>query len=238
MINKQNYIKQKFDEIDIKLSDNQINQFYKYFEMIVEKNKVMNLTAITEFEDIVIKHFIDSILISKSIEMNEIHSLIDIGTGAGFPGIPLKIIYPNIDMVLMDSLNKRVKFLKEVCEELKLSKIDVIHSRAEDLAKNDEYREKFDLAVSRAVAYLSTLSEYCIPFVKVDGKFVSYKSDNVEDEINNSKNAVKILGASIDDIKYVNLDNDTKRSFVIISKKKNTSKKYPRKAGMPSSSPL
>lgn len=237
-MNENEYIIQKFNNIGIDLSDNQVNQFYTYYKMLVEKNKVMNLTAITEFEDVVIKHFVDSVLISKVIDMSKVGCMIDVGTGAGFPGVPIKIVYPDIKIVLMDSLNKRVKFLNEVSDELKLCDIEIIHSRAEDLSLKEEYREKFDLVVSRAVANLSTLSEYCIPFVKVGGAFVSYKADNIQDEIDNSKNAVKILGSHIDEIKYVELDENTKRSFVIIQKDKSTSKKYPRKAGVPSSSPL
>jgi len=237
-LNSQNFIREKFNDIGIELSDLQVIQLYTYYEMLIEKNKVMNLTAITDFEGVVVKHFVDSALISKIINMDEIESLIDIGTGAGFPGLLLKIIYPDIRVVLMDSLNKRIKFLNDVYNELNISNIEVIHSRAEDLAKKNEYREKFDLVVSRAVANLSTLSEYCVPFVKINGMFISYKADNVEEEVNKSKHAIKTLGAFLDGVRYVELDESTKRSFVLVKKIEPTSKKYPRKAGIPSSLPL
>lgn len=237
-MNKLNVIKDKFKENNIELSDIQAEQFLQYYELLVEKNKVMNLTAIVEFDDVLIKHFIDSVLITKVVDMDKVNNIIDIGTGAGFPGLPLKIIYPDKNVVLMDSLNKRIKFLDEVCEKIELTNIETIHSRAEELARKDAYREKFDLVVSRAVANLSTLSEYCLPFTKVGGMFVSYKADNVEEEVSNSSNAIKILGAKLNEVKYIKLDEQTKRSFIIIDKIKNTSKKYPRKAGTPGNSPL
>ena len=227
------------DKLGISLSEEQINQFLKYYEMLVEKNKVMNLTAITEFEEVVVKHFLDSISIGKYYNMEKTDTLIDIGTGAGFPGIPLKIAYPNLKITLLDSLNKRIKFLEEVCGELGLEDVELIHGRAEDFGNNANYREKYNICVSRAVANLSTLSEYCLPFVKTGGYFISYKSGNVEEELLSSKNALRILGADLEKVETFMLpDTDIGRSFVFIKKTKNMAKKYPRKAGLPSKEPL
>ena len=207
--------------------------------MLIEKNKVMNLTAITELDEVVVKHFLDSVLSAKVINMNEYDSLIDVGTGAGFPGIPLKIMFPHLKVVLLDSLNKRLNFLNEVIDELELENIYTIHGRAEDIGRNVEYREHFDLCVSRAVANLSTLSEYCIPFIKKNGMFVSYKSEHSDEETVNAENAIKKLGGKITNTQIVELPNsDMNRSFVCISKENNTPKAYPRKAGVPSKKPL
>ena len=227
------------EKIGISLSEEQINQFLKYYEMLVEKNKVMNLTAITEFEEVVVKHFLDSISIGKYYDMENADTLIDVGTGAGFPGIPLKIAYPNLKITLLDSLNKRIKFLAEVCEELGLEDVELIHGRAEDFGINTTYREKYNICVSRAVANLSTLSEYCLPFVKTGGYFISYKSGNIDEELKNSQNALRILGAELGKVENFMLpDTDIGRSFVFIKKIKNMAKKYPRKAGLPSKEPL
>lgn len=224
-------------KLDIVLSEEQILQFEKYFDMLIEKNKVMNLTAITEFDEVIEKHFLDSINLIRVIDLRAEKRIIDLGTGAGFPGIPLKIAFPNLHIVLADSLNKRIKFLKEVIDELSLENIEAVHGRAEDLAQKQEYREKFDYCVSRAVANLSTLSEYCLPFVKMGGQFISYKSGECEDEINSSKNAIKLLGGKIVNVEKFEL-GDSNRSFVVINKNVSTPKKYPRKAGLPSKSPL
>ncbi len=222
---------------NIELSELQINQFQKYYEMLVEKNKVMNLTAITEYDEVVEKHFIDSISIAEFIDIKG--KMIDVGTGAGFPGIPLKIVFPDLEVVLLDSLNKRVKFLNEVIEELNLKKIKAIHGRAEEVAKNKEYREAFDYSVSRAVANLSTLTEYCLPFVKIGGSFISYKSGNIDKELKNSETAIKKLGGNIQKVDKFELSNKVgMRSFVIINKISKTDKKYPRKAGTPAKEPL
>lgn len=227
------------EKLGISLSEEQINQFLKYYEMLVEKNKVMNLTAITEFEEVVVKHFLDSISIGKYYDMEKVGSVIDVGTGAGFPGIPLKIAYPNLSITLLDSLNKRIKFLAEVCDELGLQNVELIHGRAEDFGNNANYREKYNICVSRAVANLSTLSEYCLPFVKTDGYFISYKSGNIEEELQSSKNALRILGAEVEKVEAFMLpDTEIGRSFVFIKKIKNMGKKYPRKAGLPSKEPL
>ncbi len=232
------------NKINIEISDDQINCFEKYYELLIEKNKVMNLTAITDKEDVIVKHFIDSIalipyLLDKGININNKLKIIDIGTGAGFPGLPLKIMMPDVKFTLLDSLNKRVSFLNEVIDELKLKDIEALHGRAEDYASDNKYREKYDICVSRAVANLSTLSEYCIPFVKEDGFFISYKAGESEEEINNSKNAIKILGGKINKVEeFVLPGTDASRVFVFIRKQELTDKKYPRKAGVPAKKPL
>ena len=232
------------NKINIEISDDQINCFEKYYELLIEKNKVMNLTAITDKEDVIVKHFIDSIalipyLTDKGINTNNKLKIIDIGTGAGFPGLPLKIMMPDVKFTLLDSLNKRVSFLNEVIDELELKDIEALHGRAEDYASDNKYREKYDICVSRAVANLSTLSEYCIPFVKEDGFFISYKAGESEEEINNSKNAIKILGGKINKVEeFVLPGTDASRVFVFIRKQELTDKKYPRKAGVPAKKPL
>ena len=232
------------NKINIEISDDQINCFEKYYELLIEKNKVMNLTAITDKEDVIVKHFIDSIalipyLTDKGININNKLKIIDIGTGAGFPGLPLKIMMPDVKFTLLDSLNKRVSFLNEVIDELKLKDIEALHGRAEDYASDNKYREKYDICVSRAVANLSTLSEYCIPFVKENGFFISYKAGESEEEINNSKNAIKILGGKINKVEeFVLPGTDVSRVFVFIRKQELTDKKYPRKAGVPAKKPL
>jgi len=229
----------KVGELSISLNEKQVEQFIKFYELLVEWNKVMNLTGITEYNEVVEKHFVDSLSIVKTVDINKVESVIDIGTGAGFPGIPLKIAFPHLKITLLDSLNKRIKFLNAVIEELGLEDIHTIHGRAEDFAKQDAYREKYDLCVSRAVANLSTLSEYCLPYVKVNGMFVPYKSGDIEEELNNSKKAVQILGGKIEDtFKFELPGTDIGRSFVKIKKIKNTGKKFPRKAGLPSKEPL
>lgn len=231
------------EELSISLSQEQKRQFVTYYEYLIEKNKVMNLTAITEYEEVIVKHFLDSLSIVKAgcFEQNALDgkSVIDIGTGAGFPGIPLKIAFPQLKITLLDSLNKRVNFLNEVIEMLGLSKVEAVHGRAEDYAKQKEYRECFDFCVSRAVANLSTLSEYCIPFVKEGGCFISYKSGRIDEELSQAGNAVKILGGKVlDVVKFPLMGTDMDRSFVIIKKTRPTAKKYPRKAGLPSKEPL
>lgn len=229
----------KLNELGIALTDKQKQQFDKFYELLVEWNKVMNLTGITEYEEVNEKHFVDSLSIVKAINMENVKSVIDVGTGAGFPGIPLKIAFPHLKVVLLDSLNKRINFLNTVIAELGLTDIKTIHGRAEDYAKQTEYREKFDLCVSRAVANLSTLSEYCLPYVSVDGMFVPYKSGEIDEELENSKKAVKILGGKIENVvKFQLPGTEIGRSFVKVRKIANTNKKYPRKAGLPAKEPL
>lgn len=223
--------------IGIELSDEQLEQFLTYYEMLIEKNKVMNLTAITDFDEVLEKHFEDSLSLIQAVDLEKSQAVIDLGTGAGFPGIPLKITFPNLQITLADSLNKRILFLDDVIRELGLTGIDTVHGRAEDLAKNSDYREKFDLCVSRAVANLSTLSEYCLPFVKIGGKFISYKAGECDEEVAASKSSIFLLGGKISDIKKFEL-GESGRAFVIIDKVSGTPKKYPRKAGTPSKDPL
>lgn len=227
-------------EYGVELSDEQLNQFSTYYEMLIEKNKVMNLTAITEKEDVMVKHFADSIAVASCYDfVTKEASLIDVGTGAGFPGIPLKIAFPNLKVTLLDSLNKRVSFLQEVIEALKLEEIQAVHFRAEDGAKKVEFREQFDICVSRAVANLASLSEYCLPFVKVGGYFISYKSGEIEEELQSAKKAISVLGGNVEKMDYLNLcQMDYMRSFVGIKKENKTPKKYPRKAGLPTKEPI
>ncbi len=232
-------LKNKLNQLSIEYSESQIEKLLKYYEMLIEKNKVMNLTAITEFDEVVEKHFIDSLSIVRVIDMEIVHSIIDIGTGAGFPGIPVKIMFPHIKVTLVDSLNKRVNFLNEVIENIELRDIEAYHGRAEDYGRDKKFREKYDLCVSRAVANLASLSEYCMPFVKPDGYFISYKAGECEDEIDNSKNAIKILSGKIEKVEKFSLpDSEISRSFIKIKKIKNLSNKYPRKSGIPSRNPL
>ena len=230
---------EKLSQIGITLSDKQKEQFDKFYELLVEWNKVMNLTGITEYEEVNEKHFVDSLSIVKAIDMNDVKSVIDIGTGAGFPGIPLKIAFPHLKVVLLDSLNKRINFLNTVIAELGLENIETIHGRAEDFAKQVDYREQFDLCVSRAVANLATLSEYCIPYVEKGGMFVPYKSGEIDEEVEQAKKAVHVLGGKLENvIKFQLPGTEIGRSFVVIKKVQNTAKKYPRKAGLPSKEPI
>lgn len=221
----------------IELSERQIEMFNAYYESLVMKNKVMNLTAITEYEDVVRKHFIDSLMIAKTLDMKSIKTVCDIGTGAGFPGIPLKITYPHIHLTLVDSVHKRINFLSEIVDQLELSDVELVHSRTEDLAKKTDYRAKFDLVTARAVAAMSVLSEYCLPYVKTGKYFAAYKSGNIEDELKSAENALIILGGKVDKVVPFDL-YDMKRSIILVKKIKETPKEYPRKAGLPSKKPL
>lgn len=232
------YIQSKIEAIGLSVSQKQADQLYRYYEMLIEKNKVMNLTGITEFDEVVRKHFLDSLMIATKVDMSKVGSMIDVGTGAGLPGIPIKILFPHIEVLLLDSLNKRLVFLQEVIEDLELENIDVLHSRAEDAGKGKQ-RQYYDLCVSRAVANLSSLTELCLPLVKVGGSFVSYKSGEIEEEAQKAQRAVKLLGGKKPQIKkFVLPESDDERSLVIIEKIKDTPKNFPRKAGLPIKKPI
>ncbi len=233
------FLQDKLEMLSVEVDRKKIDQFNQFYDLIVEWNKVMNLTTITDYKDVVEKHFLDSLSIERILKLDDIKAVMDVGTGAGFPGMPLKIIYPDLKITLLDSLNKRVRFLNEVIRQLELKNIDAIHGRAEDIGKNENYREKYDLCVSRAVANLATLSEYCMPFVKVGGVFVSYKSGDIDEEVLKSKKAISLFGGKIDEVvKFQLPGTDINRAFVKIKKIKGTPKKYPRKSGIPSKEPL
>lgn len=228
-------------QLHLELSKKQILQFISYYELLIDWNSRMNLTAITEFEDVLKKHFIDSLSLISAVSdlAQKQYDLIDVGTGAGFPGIPLKIAFPNLKITLLDSLNKRIQFLNEVICKLELQDIEAVHGRAEDFAKPDQFRERYDLCVSRAVANLATLSEYCIPFVKPGGFFISYKSEKVNVELEEAKKAISVLGGSFQkNIEFLLPHSDITRNFIVIQKKNKTPLKYPRKAGLPSKEPI
>ena len=224
-------------EIDIGFNEEQIEKFYKYMQLLLEWNEKINLTAITDPKEIILKHFIDSLTILKYIKKGA--KVIDVGTGAGFPGIPLKILRDDINLTLLDSLNKRINFLKLVIDELKLKNVDTIHGRAEEIGKNKRYRESFDISFSRAVANLSTLSEYLIPLVKIGGISISMKGSEIKEEIEKSKKAITLLGGNINKIDFFELpQSDIKRNLIIIEKERSTPAKFPRKPGLPSKEPI
>lgn len=238
MTDNEKYIKEQFAKANLYPDEIALSRLVMFYHLLVEKNKVMNLTGITEFDEVVQKHFLDSVY-GLDEYMEEAEKILDLGTGAGFPGMPLKILYPEKPFVLMDSLKKRLNFLEEVRVALKLDKLTFEHGRAEDLGHDKRYRESFDLVLSRAVAKLSTLSELCLPFVKVGGYFISFKSGNIEEELEQAANAIKTLGGTVEDVnKFMLPDSDISRSLIIIRKAKPTKKQYPRKAGTPLKSPL
>lgn len=226
-------------DINVVLTDQQINQFLRYYELLVEWNEFMNLTAITDYDEVMKKHFLDSLTLIKAYDISKVSSVIDVGTGAGFPGLALKIAYPNLQVTLLDSLNKRIKFLDEVISQLGLTGVETVHGRAEDFAKPGKLREKYDLCVSRAVANLTSLSEYCLPFVKVGGEFISYKSEKMSEELEGAKKAISVLGGKYNRSEEFYLpESDIFRNLVVIKKVKETPKKYPRKAGLPTKEPI
>lgn len=225
--------------LNLLLTDRQIAQFTRYYEMLVEWNGFMNLTGITEYEEVMKKHFVDSLTLAKVFDVSKACTVVDVGTGAGFPGLALKIAFPDMEITLLDSLNKRIHFLDAVIEDLGLQGVHTLHGRAEDYARPGQLRESFDLCVSRAVANLASLSEYCLPFVKVGGCFVSYKSEKVNEELAVSKNAIFLLGGKISKSENFTLpDSDIFRNLICIEKIQPTSRKYPRKAGTPTKEPL
>ncbi len=223
----------------IALSERQLEDFLRYYELLVEWNGRMNLTAITEYQDVCRKHFVDSLSLVRVCDLNQDCTLIDVGTGAGFPGLALKIAFPCLRVTLLDSLNKRIRFLDAVIEELKLTGVETVHGRAEDYAVPGRYRETFDLCVSRAVANLSTLSEYCLPFVKKGGLFIAYKSEKAASEVEEAKKAITLLGGRIKEREEFTLPgSDMCRSLIVVEKVQRTPGGYPRKAGIPSKEPI
>jgi len=230
-------IKEKLKKININIDEVQAKNLYEYMKLMLEWNEKINLTAITEPKEVILKHFVDSLTILKYLSKEE--KIIDVGTGAGFPGIPLNIMKNDCNYTLLDSLNKRITFLNEVINNLELKNINTIHSRVEEIGKNKKYRESYDIATSRAVAPLNILLEYLLPLVKVGGKCICMKGSNIEEEIESAKNAIKILGGEIEKIEKITLpDSDMVRNIVIIKKVKQTPVKYPRKPGTPSKEPI
>lgn len=223
-------------EIDIVITEKEIKNLYQYMKLMLEWNKNVNLTAITDEKEVIIKHFIDSISINKYIK--EANNVMDVGTGAGFPGIPLKILNEDTDFILVDSLNKRINFLEEVKKELSINKLKLLHARAEELAKDKEYRENIDIVISRAVARLRILVEYMLPFLKENGLCICMKGPNIEEELEESKKALDILGGKIEDIEHIILPGNLERNIILIRKIRETPRKYPRKAGIPVKQPL
>ena len=235
----QEKLKKLANEINVDLNQKQLKTFIKYYNLLIEKNKVMNLTAITDLDEVIVKHFIDSLAIANFIDMTQEMNVIDVGSGAGFPGIPLKIAFPNINLVMLDSLGKRVNFLNETTIRLGLSNVQAIHARAEDGARIKGMRQNFDLCVSRAVANLATLSEYCLPYVRKGGSFYCYKSGNIEEELELGKKAISTLKSSVKGISRFTLpETDIERTIIKISVEDMIPKKYPRKNGLPSKDPI
>ena len=230
-----NIINKMLDYNDISLNKEQINKLYQYMNNLKQWNEKINLTAIKNDEEIILKHFIDSIVVNKYIEGNKI---LDIGSGAGFPGIPLKIKDDKLKVTLIDSINKKVNFMNDTIKKLELDESESIHIRAEELAEDNNYREKYDTVISRAVANLTTLVEYMLPFAKVNGICICMKGPNIEEEINNSKYAIKKLGGEIENIIDYKIDENNSRNIIIIRKKKHTEQIYPRKQGKPLKEPL
>lgn len=232
-------MKRASDDVNMDFNEEKYNKFIKYMELVIEWNQKINLTAITDEEDFIKKHFIDCIKVFKSDEIRSAKSIIDVGTGAGFPGIPIAIMDESKSICLLDSLNKRVNFLNLVIDELKLSNVYAVHSRAEDGARKAELRENFDVAVSRAVANMAVLAEFCLPFVRVSGSFVALKGPAIEEELANSKNAISVLGGKLKNVIELDIeDTELKHNLVIVNKIKECAKTYPRKAGVVTKKPL
>jgi len=237
-MNPANFV-EKLKVHDIQLTKEQEEQFAKYYELLVEWNEKMNLTGLTEKTDVYLKHFYDSISLAFYIDMDEYTSICDVGAGAGFPSIPLKICFPHLEVTIIDSLQKRIRFLEHLAQELNLKGVQFVHSRAEDAGQNKKYRERYDLVTARAVARMSVLSELCIPFAKVDGIFAAMKGSHFDDELSDGERAIQVLGGQIDQVHTFHLPlEESERSIVVIDKVKATKKKYPRKAGTPNRSPI
>lgn len=229
------FFKEKLNNNKI-ITDIDYDKFYRYMKEILEWNNKINLTAIKDEKEFVIKHFVDSLTIIDMIPADS--NIIDVGTGAGFPGIPLKIVYDNLNITLLDSVNKKIMVLDDIINKLNLNNIETIHSRVEDIAHLDDYREKYDYATSRAVSNLTTLVEYLLPLVKIGGKVICMKGPNYEKEIEDSRNAIKILGGKVEQIKSIYLEDELERNIIIISKIKSSPNKYPRSSGLPLKKPL
>ena len=237
MSERSEYIINRMKEAGYQLSEDQAAQFLGYYDMMIEKNQVMNLTRITEFKEAVDKHFVDSLMLSRVLDVSRIHKLIDIGTGGGFPGIPLKIMYPHMSVVMLDSVGKKIDFVNEVIEKLDLKDVCALHVRAEDMARDRKHREKYDVCVSRAVANMTVLTEYCLPFVRVGGFFVAYKGDDRPEELAAAEKSVKVLGGKPMEFDRFSLFG-MGRCLVKIRKDRKTPMQYPRKAGMPAKAPI
>ena len=231
--------KEGLSDLNISLSEEQLAQFLKYYGLLIEKNRVMNLTAITDFEEVIQKHFLDSLSLVKVVAEKPAGRILDMGTGAGFPGIPIKIAFPDCSITLVDSVNKKIGFIQEAVQELGLHNVEAIHGRVEDLGHDVSYREQYDLVVSRAVAALPVLVEYCMPFVKIGGAFLSYKSVKVDEELSAGKKAIQVLGGRLEkDMRFQLPGTEIERAFLLIKKEKPCPKKYPRKAGTPAKMPI
>jgi len=237
-MNEEQFV-QALKEQGIELSEGQLKQFHTYFELLVEWNEKMNLTAITDQPSVYLKHFYDSISATFYMNFDKVQSICDVGAGAGFPSIPIKICFPHLQVTIVDSLNKRIQFLTHLSEQLNLDHVEFVHSRAEDFGQNPKYREQFDLVTARAVARLSVLSELCIPLVKTNGHFVAMKAASGDEEMKDAKKALTVLGAKlVDSYSFLLPIEDSERSIFIFNKTKNTPKKYPRKPGVPNKSPI
>ena len=225
--------------LHINYDDGKSRKFEGYMESVLEKNKHINLTAITDRDEFIRKHYVDSLLCASSAEFRNANSVIDVGTGGGFPGIPLAIAFPEKEFVLIDSLNKRIRIINELCESYGIDNVTALHGRAEELGRNSNFRESFDICVSRAVANMSTLSEYCLPFVKIGGTFIAYKGPECSEELNNASNAIRMLGGEVMRIENPQFDElPFEHTLIYINKAESTRSKYPRKAGTPSKEPI
>ena len=228
-----------FSRLHINYDDGKSRKFEGYMESVLEKNKHINLTAITDRDEFIRKHYVDSLLCASSAEFRNANSVIDVGTGGGFPGIPLAIAFPEKEFVLIDSLNKRIRIINELCESYGIDNVTALHGRAEELGRNSNFRESFDICVSRAVANMSTLSEYCLPFVKIGGTFIAYKGPECSEELNNASNAIRMLGGEVMRIENPQFDElPFEHTLIYINKAESTRSKYPRKAGTPSKEPI